>query len=182
LTSLLRARLASGEYDGTRFARVQALYDACVAAGIDAGVGDTIDRVIWGEFAFLVALSAATSSMRQPLGPIRDNPRTRRLFRDLMSEVVAVAMAQWWRRRSWRASGLRHSAESDSARHSDAIRGGANLAQPSGSRRWIRDRIGPAQACIGISWRRRVASAAAMRAERCERREWSSSWLILSVD
>jgi 2-dehydropantoate 2-reductase len=41
-----------------------------------------------------VGLSAATATIRLPIGPIRKNPRTRRFLLDIMREVVAVGRAQ----------------------------------------------------------------------------------------
>ena len=38
-------------------------------------------------------MSGATSSIRRTIGPIRQNPRTRAFFLDLMREVVAVGRA-----------------------------------------------------------------------------------------
>lgn len=87
-------RLVFGEYDGTRSPRVQSLLDACLAAGIDAAVSAAIERQIWEKFVFLVGLSGTTASMRMPIGPIRENPRTRRFLLDAMREVVAVGRAR----------------------------------------------------------------------------------------
>jgi 2-dehydropantoate 2-reductase len=87
-------RLVFGEYDGTRSTRVQELLDACRAAGIDAEISDAIERLIWEKYVFLVGLSGATSAIRQPIGPIRENPRTRAFLLDLMREVVAVGRAK----------------------------------------------------------------------------------------
>jgi 2-dehydropantoate 2-reductase len=86
-------RLAFGEYDGSHSARVQALQEACAAANIDAVASDAIERLIWEKYVFLVAMSAVTSTMRQPLGPIRENPHTRAFLGDLMREVAAVGRA-----------------------------------------------------------------------------------------
>lgn len=87
-------KLVFGEYDGTRSARVQAFYDACVASGIDVEISDRIEQAIWEKFVFLVGLSGTTSLARTPIGPIRSNSRSRAFLRDVMAEVVAVARAQ----------------------------------------------------------------------------------------
>jgi len=86
-------RLAFGEFDGSHSTRVQAFQQACAAANIDAVASDAIERLIWEKYVFLVAMSAVTSTMRQPLGPIRENPHTRAFLGDLMREVVAVGRA-----------------------------------------------------------------------------------------
>jgi 2-dehydropantoate 2-reductase len=87
-------KLVFGEFDGTRSTRVQALFDACQKAGIDAEISDHIERLTWEKFVFLVGLSSVTSSTRQPIGKIRDNPESRALLHDVFAEVAAVARAK----------------------------------------------------------------------------------------
>lgn len=86
-------RLVFGEFDGRRSARVEAFHSACLAGGINAEVSDDIRRAIWEKFVFLVGLSATTSTIRVPIGPIREHPPTRALLLDIMREVVAVGRA-----------------------------------------------------------------------------------------
>lgn len=86
--------LTFGEYDGTRSARASALLAACERAGIDTKISSNIERVIWEKFVFLVGLSAATASMRKPIGIIRENPQTRAFLLDIMKEAVAVGRAR----------------------------------------------------------------------------------------
>ncbi|HEX6363593.1 MAG TPA: 2-dehydropantoate 2-reductase [Albitalea sp.] len=86
-------RMVFGEFDGARSARGQAFLDACLAGGIRAELSDDIRREIWQKFVFLAGLSGTTTTIRKPIGPIRENPRTRALLRDVMREVVAVGRA-----------------------------------------------------------------------------------------
>lgn len=86
-------RLLFGEYDGRRSKRVEEFHRACLAGGINAEISADIRLEIWQKFVFLVALSGTTASMRKAIGPIRENPLTRRFFLDLMKEVVAVGRA-----------------------------------------------------------------------------------------
>ena len=86
-------RLVFGEYDGRRSARAEALLEACRRGGIDAEFSGDIRREIWDKFVFLVGLSASTTTMRVPIGPIRANPQTRAFLFDIMREVVAVGRA-----------------------------------------------------------------------------------------
>lgn len=86
-------RLVFGEYDGTRSPRVIALLDACLRGGIDAEIAADIRRTIWEKFVFLVGLSATTTAMRKPLGPIRSDPQTREFLLGVMREVVSVGRA-----------------------------------------------------------------------------------------
>lgn len=87
-------KLVVGEYDGAPSARVTAFRDACRESGIDVEVSDRIEQAIWEKFVFLVGLSGTTSLTRTPIGPIREQPRSRAFLHDLMDEVVAVARAQ----------------------------------------------------------------------------------------
>jgi 2-dehydropantoate 2-reductase len=86
-------RLLFGEYDGRVSARTTVLLEACRAGGINAEISPDIRREIWQKFVFLVGLSGATASMRRTLGPIRENPLTRKFLSDVMEEVVAVGRA-----------------------------------------------------------------------------------------
>lgn len=83
-----------GELDGRRSARITALYDAFVRAKIFTEVADDITRAIWEKFVFLACNAALTALLRLPLGPIRENPRSRSLLLDALREAVAVAKAR----------------------------------------------------------------------------------------
>jgi 2-dehydropantoate 2-reductase len=87
-------RLVFGEYGGLETRRVRALFDACQRAGIEATISDAIERATWEKFVFVVGLSAVTACIRKPIGPIRENPRTRALLLEVMREVVAVGRAR----------------------------------------------------------------------------------------
>ena len=84
----------SASSTGSTTPRVAALHDACARSGIDVEVSATIERTIWEKFVFLVGLSGTTSLARTPIGPIRENPRSRAFLHDVMDEVVQVARAQ----------------------------------------------------------------------------------------
>jgi 2-dehydropantoate 2-reductase len=86
-------RLVFGEYDGRRSARVEAFCEACRRGGINAEISDDIRRSIWEKYVALVAMSGATTAMRQTMGPIRSHPLTRQFLLDLAREVVAVGRA-----------------------------------------------------------------------------------------
>ena len=86
-------RIVIGEYDGAKSRRTAELHAALVQAGVTAELSDDVRRSIWEKYVLLVALSAATTSMRNTLGPIRSNPQTRAFLLDLMREVVAVGRA-----------------------------------------------------------------------------------------
>ena len=86
-------RLIFGEFDGSRSPRGEALLAACLAGGIKAELSENILREIWQKYVFLVGLSGTTTTMRKPIGPIRENPQTRAFLLDVMREVVAVGRA-----------------------------------------------------------------------------------------
>ena len=86
-------RIVFGEYNGEKSPRAVNFLEACHHASIDVEITDTIERVIWEKFVFLVGLSGATTSMRQSIGPILANPQTRAFLLDLMREVVAVGLS-----------------------------------------------------------------------------------------
>jgi 2-dehydropantoate 2-reductase len=88
------AQLTFGELDGAISPRVQALAAACEKAGIAHKASDDIRKAIWEKYVFLVAASSMTSLTRLPLGPIREDPDTRALMVQIMSEVAAVGRAK----------------------------------------------------------------------------------------
>jgi 2-dehydropantoate 2-reductase len=88
------AGLTFGELDSAITPRVQALADACARAGIQHKASDDIQKAIWEKYVFLVAASGMTALTRLPLGPIREDPDTRALAGQVMSEAAAVGRAK----------------------------------------------------------------------------------------
>ena len=88
------AMLQFGELAGGASARVDGLLDACKRAHVDARIPPDINQALWEKFVFLGSMSSMTALTRMPIGPIRDDPDTRALFRQLAAEVVAVGRAQ----------------------------------------------------------------------------------------
>ncbi len=86
-------RAMIGEYDGRRTPRVEALLEALLRAGIQAEIAPDIRRTLWEKYTFLVGLSATTTTMRMPIGPIRSNLQTRAFLFAIMKETVAVGRA-----------------------------------------------------------------------------------------
>ncbi|MDE2571953.1 MAG: 2-dehydropantoate 2-reductase [bacterium] len=87
-------RLVIGEVDGGISPRVEAFAAACKTAGIDIQASAGVQRAIWEKFVFLVGLSASTCVMRNEIGAIRANPRSRALMLEIMREAVAVGRAR----------------------------------------------------------------------------------------
>lgn len=86
--------LVFGEFDGRPSKRAEDFLAACLAGGIDAKISPDIVRVIWEKFVFLAAVAGTTTSMRAPVGAIREHPLTRQFLHDLMQEIVAVGRAR----------------------------------------------------------------------------------------
>jgi len=86
-------RLIFGEFDGSESERGKRLLAACLAGGIKAELSSNILRDIWQKYVFLVGLSGTTTTIRRPIGPIREHPQTRAFLLDVMREVVTVGRA-----------------------------------------------------------------------------------------
>lgn len=87
-------RMAFGELDGSRSARLEAFLAACQRAGIEAEIAPDIRVALWTKYAFICAQGGLSAATRKPIGAIRDTPPTWALFRAVVSEVVAVARAE----------------------------------------------------------------------------------------
>jgi 2-dehydropantoate 2-reductase len=86
-------RVVIGEYDGKPSERTRLLHEALAKAGATAELSTDVRRAIWEKYAFLVGISATTTTMRTTIGPIRKNPRTRAFLLDIFRETVAVGRA-----------------------------------------------------------------------------------------
>lgn len=86
--------LIVGELDGAASVRVRELAEKCVAAGIDARVSGDIVAEQWRKFIPVAGLSALACLSRQPIGPIRERPDLRALYRQAMQEVAALGTAK----------------------------------------------------------------------------------------
>ena len=74
--------------------KARPLIDLCVTAGVDARAARDIRAELWRKFVPVAALSALSSLSRQPIGPVRDDPQLRRLYRQAMQEVADLAGAK----------------------------------------------------------------------------------------
>ena len=87
-------RIVVGEFDGKESERVNTFANLCRKAKIDVAVSGDIELAIWEKFVFLVGLSGVTTVIRQPIGPIRANERSRALLSSIFTETVAVGRAR----------------------------------------------------------------------------------------
>ncbi len=86
-------RIVLGEYSGQKSTRTEFLHKALLHAGITSELSQDVRRSIWEKYVLLVGLSATTTSMRAPLGPILGNVQSSSFMLQLMREVVAVGRA-----------------------------------------------------------------------------------------
>jgi 2-dehydropantoate 2-reductase len=82
-----------GSFAGPPTDRVKSAVAVLADAGINAVVVQDGPRALWEKALGLVPMATITSVCRAPVGPIRDLPETRRMFRELLEEVSAVAQA-----------------------------------------------------------------------------------------
>ncbi|KMW56413.1 2-dehydropantoate 2-reductase [Candidatus Rhodobacter oscarellae] len=71
-----------------------AFAEACNATGhLQAETTETPDMLVWQKFVGLSSFSAWTSAARLPSGALRTHPEARAMFRQLLEEAHAVALA-----------------------------------------------------------------------------------------
>jgi 2-dehydropantoate 2-reductase len=87
-------RMAFGELDGGRSARLDAFDAVARAAGIETIYSEDIRQEIWRKFALLAGLSGVTAVARAPLGDVRADPELKQLMDDAIEEVLTVARAR----------------------------------------------------------------------------------------
>ena len=83
-------RVALGELDGRRTARVQAVFEALQETGVVVEISDDILKTLWTKFVFISTASSFGALTRLPIGDWRDIPETRAMAISLMREVEAV--------------------------------------------------------------------------------------------
>ena len=90
----IEPRVAFGELDGSRSARVEKLLAAFQHAGVEASIPADIVAAMWEKFIFIAAISGVGAVTRLPTGVIRSVPETRELLQTAIEEVVRVAHAR----------------------------------------------------------------------------------------
>jgi 2-dehydropantoate 2-reductase len=87
------ARVRCGRLDGKPDGVLADYVAQIEQAGIEIVLSAQMKTELWKKFVLLSGTSSITSSTRQPLGPILDDPDTRALFFTLMGEALAVGKA-----------------------------------------------------------------------------------------
>ena len=85
-------KLVFGEYSGEQSSRLFRFAYACRSANIEVEMPADIRQALWYKFICLVAMSSMTAATRLPIGPVRNNAKTRSLTRKVMEEVKAVGL------------------------------------------------------------------------------------------
>ncbi len=88
------ARLRFGETDKRRTPRAEKLAAALAVPGIDVEHSPDIELALWEKFLLLVGVSALTALTRQPISVVREDPDTRALLVQVMTEVYEVGRAR----------------------------------------------------------------------------------------
>jgi 2-dehydropantoate 2-reductase len=84
--------VAFGELDGSSSDRVEALRQAfTLTRGITVEVPADIRTAMWSKFLFIAALGGIGALTRSPIGVFRSQPKSRRLLRQALEEIHAVA-------------------------------------------------------------------------------------------
>jgi 2-dehydropantoate 2-reductase len=87
-------RLVMGAAGGAVPARLEDFAEAGRRAGFDMVVSDNIARTLWEKYVLLATNAGLTALTRQPVGVVYSDAELRRLAREMMGEVVAVANAK----------------------------------------------------------------------------------------
>lgn len=86
--------LVIGEMNGGPSERATTLVERCLAAELAAEVSENIEMALWMKFTFICALSGMTALTRKPIGDIFAQKTTTEMYRQVLSEVAAVARAK----------------------------------------------------------------------------------------
>ena len=86
--------LVIGEMNGGPSERVTSLVERCLEAGLAAETHENIEIALWMKFIFICALSGMTALTRKPIGDIFAQETTTEMYRQVLSEVAAVARAK----------------------------------------------------------------------------------------
>jgi 2-dehydropantoate 2-reductase len=79
--------------DGRLSDRAQAFLEACERAVIQAEISSTMLRALWEKYALIAAQAGMTALTRCPAGVVRSVPETRRMYRAIVGEMIALGNA-----------------------------------------------------------------------------------------
>jgi 2-dehydropantoate 2-reductase len=90
----LGGRVVFGELDGRSSARLVALREAFIAAGVPADVVPDIRRLLWEKYLMIAGQAGMTALARVPIGAIRAVPESWQMYRTIVEELAALARAE----------------------------------------------------------------------------------------
>ncbi len=88
------ARIRFGELDGKTTKRAEQLRDRLEGAGIEAELSSDISRLLWLKFILIAGTTSLTALARQPIGAVREAPKTRALLAQAYAEAFAIGRAK----------------------------------------------------------------------------------------
>ena len=86
-------RIIFGEMDGRESERARAFLQACGRAGIQADLSSNMLRALWQKYVLIAAQAGMTALTRCPAGVVRSVPETRRMYRLILGEMIALGNA-----------------------------------------------------------------------------------------
>jgi 2-dehydropantoate 2-reductase len=86
-------RIELGEPSGRLTPRVESIAATLRDAGVEVRVTTDVRRAVWEKFIRLAPGATLTSACQASIGAVRDRPEGAALYRDLVSETVAVGRA-----------------------------------------------------------------------------------------
>ena len=87
-------RMVFGELDGKRSKRGEDFLALCQKAGFDTSLSEAILTELWMKFILLASNAGIMSLARQPIGPLRDDPDLRPIFKAAYQETIEVGRAK----------------------------------------------------------------------------------------
>lgn len=93
MVTVIASETLVGELEGSVTPRVQAIASMLDSAGIPAKVSNNIVRDIWHKVLYNIALNPLSAIFQVTYGEIADNPHTRWLGEQMISEAFRVAKA-----------------------------------------------------------------------------------------
>lgn len=90
----VRNAIEFGEADNSSSVRARDFAALCARAGFTARIADDIEAVLWHKFIIAASFAGVMTLTRLPVGPVREDPDTRRLLGAAVAEAEAVARAR----------------------------------------------------------------------------------------
>lgn len=90
----VRNAIEFGEADNSISPRARAFSALCADAGFTARIAEDIQAVLWHKCIIAASFAGVMTLARMPVGPVREDPDTRRLLAAALSEAEAVARAR----------------------------------------------------------------------------------------